>query len=608
MNRTEYLRDKANSLPILPGVYIMKDAEGNIIYVGKSKKLKNRVSSYFVGSSHSIKTAKMTSLVTDFDYIICKSELEALALENVLIKKHSPKYNIKLKDAKSYPYIKVTREPYPRLFVSRERKNDGASYYGPYKSSSDAHRALDAVMRVFSLASCKRSFPRDIGKLRPCLYKEMGRCVAPCDGKFGESAYKELVKRAQRVLSGNVRETREDLRADMERASEELMFERAALLRDSIRALDALVEKQKVLADRGVCRDVFSLYTSELDGVLAVLNIRDGALVNKNEFILSQKDEISEDDIISVIANYYDGAGEPPREIMLGFDLAQDSAELLSQYLSLSASSRVNIKFPERGEGRALCELALENAKENARQYRLEGAREDKDVSRLAELLSVPIPSRIEAFDISNVGDENINASMVVYKDKKLKRSEYRLFSIKTVTQRDDYASMREALTRRLAHIGSEQGSLGERPDLILLDGGKTHVAVGKEVLSSLSLDIPLFGMVKDEFHKTRAITDGEREISIARELNVYAFVYKLQEEAHRFAKKGAMGGKNKSLVRSSLLKIEGIGEKKARALLSELSLSEIKSKGIDELSKIKGISEKDAKSIYDYFHKNQGE
>ena len=605
MKRIEYLRNKANSLPLLPGVYIMKNKDGEVIYVGKSKKLKNRVTSYFVGTSHTAKTARMVSLVNDFDYIVCKSEIEALALENVLIKKHSPKYNIKLKDAKSYPYIKVTSEEYPKLYVTRERKNDKASYYGPYKCASSAYTALETVMKIFSLASCKRKFPRDIGRARPCLYKDMGRCVGVCTGDVTGKEYRALVRCAEWVLAGNVKETRSMLVSDMERASENLEFERAVILRDSIKSLDALVEKQKVVADMSVSRDVFAIYTSELDGALAVLNIRDGALINKNEFVLSAKDEITSDDIISIIANYYDEMGSAPREIMLDFSLTDEESELLSEYLSLNTKYKVQLKFPERGDGRALCEMARKNAEESARQYRLDGEREDRNVSRLAELLSIDVPRRIEAYDISNLGDENINASMVVYKDGKLKKSDYRTFSIKTTGGRDDYASMREALTRRLMHIGDGSASLSEKPDLILLDGGEGHVSVGKEVLSSLGLEINLFGMVKDEYHKTRAITDGKREISIAREMNVYAFIYSLQEEAHRFAIKHTMGQKKASLTHSTLEKIKGIGAKKARVLLREMTLKKIKEASAEELSQISGISKRDAESIYDYYHKN---
>ena len=518
MKTIERLRDKANSLPQSAGVYIMKNSAGEVIYVGKSKKLKNRVTSYFVGTQHTYKTAKMVSQVEDFDYIVCKTEIEALTLENVLIKKHSPKYNIKLKDAKSYPYIKVTNEEYPKLFVTRERKSDKARYYGPYQSSQGAHAALDAVMKIFSLATCKRSFPKDIGKDRPCIYKDMGRCVAPCTGKVEGGEYRALVRCAESVLDGNIKDTRAMLVADMTAAAEELEFEHAATLRDSITALERLAQKQKVVADAKVNRDVFSLYTSETEGVLAMLSIRDGALVNKNEFILSLSELTSPDDALSLIVDYYDRSAIPPREIMLDFPLTEDDTELLSAYLSLSTKYKVFVKIPERGDGRALCDMARKNAMESARQHRLEGEREDKNLARLKTLLSLPeLPRRIEAYDISNIGNESIVASMVVYEEGKLKKSDYRLFNIKSTSGADDYASMREVISRRIFHIGDGTPSLGECPDLILLDGGETHVGAVRPILEAQGLTIPLFGMVKDDFHKTRAITDGEREISIAR-------------------------------------------------------------------------------------------
>ena len=609
MTRIEKLRDKANSLPRSPGVYIMKSADGAVIYVGKSKVLKNRVTSYFTGTGHSPKTARLVSLISDFDYIVCKTEIEALTLENVLIKKHSPKYNIKLKDAKSYPYIKITAGEFPRLFVTRERKSDKGRYFGPYQSSKSAHAALETVMKIFTLASCKRSFPADIGKDRPCIYKEIGRCIAPCTGNVSSTEYKALVKCAEWVLDGNVKGTREMLEADMLQASENMEFERAATIRDSIFALERLSEKQKVVADEKVNRDVFALFSSETEGVLAMLSIRGGALINKSEFILSLAELTGEDDAISLIADYYDNSGSIPKEIMLDFPISADDAALLSEYLSVGQKHRVAVRIPERGDGRALCDMALENAKEAARQYRLSAEREDKNLSRLKELLGLSdMPRRIEAYDISNIGNESITASMVVYLDGKPKKSDYRLFTIKTTHGADDYGSMREALSRRFSHIGDGSASLGETPDLILLDGGAGQVSAVREVMEAMNISIPLFGMVKDDFHKTRAITDGSSEISIAHEMNVFAFVYKLQEEVHRFAIKASGGNKRRSLTHSSLEKIRGIGAKKAKLLLASHKLSELKELEISELSEIKGISLADAKNIYEHFHREREE
>ena len=608
MTRLLRLRDKANSLPQTPGVYIMKDASGGVIYVGKSKKLKNRVTSYFTGNNHTPKTAKMVSLVEDFDYILCKTEIEALTLENVLIKKHMPKYNIRLKDSKSYPYIKVTNEEYPRLYVTRDRRSDRAKYYGPYQSSSGAYTALDAVMKVFALPSCKLSFPGDIGKRRPCIYKDIGRCIAPCTGKVSSEDYRARIKAAERVLDGNVTEAKEQLRLDMEYAAELMEFERAAAIRDSIAALDKLSEKQKVVADGRVNRDVFAICQVDGVGMMSMLSVRGGALVNKNSFLLSAADTIGSDEAVSLIASHYDGGASIPKEVMLAFDAEDEDISLLSEYLSLSAGHKIAVRVPERGDGRALCNMAVENASEAARQYRLEGEREDKNIKRLTTLLGLAeTPKRIEAYDISNIGNENIVASMVVFSGGRLKKSDYRLFSIKTTDGADDYGSMREALTRRLSHIGDGTLSLGEMPDLILVDGGDAHVGVAREVLQGLSLEIPVFGMVKDDFHKTRALTDGKNEISIAKEFDMYAFIYNLQEEAHRFAVKSSSKGKIKTMTHSSLEKIEGIGPAKAKALLAAMPLGKIRTASVTELAAVKGIGVGDAERIAKYFEEKRG-
>ena len=608
MDRLTRLRDKANSLPMTPGVYIMKDKDGGVIYVGKSKKLKNRVTSYFTGNNHTLKTARMVSLVSDFDYILCKTEIEALTLENVLIKKHMPKYNIRLKDSKSYPYIKVTAEEYPKLFVTRDRRSDRAKYFGPYQSSSAAYGALDAVMKVFALPTCKLSFPKDIGKRRPCIYKDIGICIAPCSGGVSAEDYRSRIMAAERVLDGNSAEAKEQLRREMEDAAELMEFERAAALRDSIAALDKLSEKQKVVADEKVNRDVFAICFTDGVGMMSMLSVRSGALVNKNAFQLSAADPIGPDEAISLIASHYDSGASIPREVMLAFDAEEEDISLLSEYLSLLAGHKVAVKIPERGDGRALCNMAIDNATESARQHRLEGEREDKNIKRLTALLGLAEPPRrIEAYDISNIGDENIVASMVVWADGRLKKSDYRLFSIKTTDGRDDYGSMREALTRRLGHIGDGTASLGEMPDLILVDGGDTHVGVAKGVLDTLMLEIPVFGMVKDDFHKTRALTDGKSEISIAKEFDMYAFIYNIQEEAHRFAIKSSSKGKIKTMTHSSLEKIEGIGPAKAKALLAAMPLGKIRSATVDELVAVKGIGRTDAERVVKYFEEKRG-
>lgn len=603
MTVNERLRDKANSLPQSPGVYIMRDKNGTVIYVGKSKKLKNRVGSYFISGEKTVKTAKMVSLVRDFDYIVCSTEIEALTLENVLIKKHSPKYNIRLKDSKSYPYIKITAEPYPRILVTRERRSDRAKYFGPYSGVSQAYGAMNAVMRVFSLPSCKRSFPRDVGKERPCIYKDMGRCIAPCAGGVGAEEYSELIRRAARVLSGDTAEIVGEMRVQMLRASEDMEFERAARIRDGIAALEKLSEKQKVVGEEKLSRDVFAIATSGTVGVLSMLSVRRGSLINKNDLDLSYSTEAAEDEIISLIADYYDGAPDIPKEIILDFNISEDDTELLSEYVTALAEHKVTVRIPERGDGRALCKMARSNAEEALRQKILEGERENKNVRRLAELLSLDgVPERIEAYDISNIGNENIVASMVVWAGGKLKKSDYRLFNIKSTAGQDDYGSMREALGRRLSHIGDGTLSLGETPELILVDGGAGHVSTALEVMRELGIAVPVFGMVKDDYHKTRALTDGESEISIAKEFDVYAFIYNLQEEAHRFAVKASGGAKRKTLTHSSLERIDGIGPAKAKKLLAKMTLTEIKAATAEELVKKGGIGKGDAERIFKYF------
>jgi excinuclease ABC subunit C len=436
----------------------------------------------------------------------------------------------------------------------------------------------------------------------------MGRCIAPCAGNITSEEYRSRIKSAERVLDGNTAEAKEQLRLDMELFSENLEFERAAAIRDQLIALDRLSEKQKVVADEKVNRDVFALHFGEGVGVLAMLSIRGGALVNKNEFILSAADPIGSEEAVSLIASHYDGGASIPREIMLAFDAEDEDISLLSEYLSLSGGRKITVRVPERGDGRALCNMALENAKESARQYRLEGEREDKNTKRLTELLGLPeSPKRIEAYDISNIGNENIVASMVVFAGGKLKKSDYRIFNIKTTDGADDYGSMREALSRRLSHIGDGSLSLGQSPDLILVDGGDAHVGVAKSVLNEKNLEIPVFGMVKDDFHKTRALTDGKNEISIAKEFDMYAFIYNLQEEAHRFAVKSSSKGKIKTLTHSSLEKIEGIGPAKARALLHEMPLGKIRDATVEELAAVKGIGKADAERIVKYFKEKRG-
>ena len=599
------LREKAATLPLSPGVYLMRDKEGTVIYVGKSRKLKNRVTSYFVGNDHPIKTARMVSRVADFDYILCDGEMEALTLENTLIKQHAPKYNVKLKDAKSYPYIKISRGDYPSLTVTRERKDDKGRYFGPYRSSATAHEALDAVKRVFSLPTCRRSFPEEIGKERPCIYDQMGRCVAPCRNGISAEEYRALVKCAGWVLEGNVADTERELTEEMKRAAEREEYEIAAKYRDRIAALHRLSDRQKVVSDASVSRDVFALWEDDLCGVFAVLNVRAGKLLNKNEYLFSAGEIAEGNDVTGLLLRYYSEIGDYPREVLTDFPLDPEDCAVLSELFSREAKRAVSVRVPKRGELRELCDMAQANARQRAERYRAESAREEGTLVSLSSLLGLEVlPERIEAYDVSNLGSEHITASMAVFENGKPKRSDYRTFKIRTTDGVDDYGAMREALTRRLSHIGDGSPSLGDAPDLILLDGGVGHVRAGRAALSEAGReDIPIFGMIKDDFHKTRAMTDGENEISFARRQVVYVLIYRIQEEAHRVAVSSVMRAKSKTLTRSSLEAIPGIGPAKARRLLSAFgSLRALSAAEETAIAAVGGISERDAKAVFDHF------
>ena len=603
------LREKAAALPATPGVYLMKDKSGKIIYVGKSRKLPNRVTNYFTGE-HSGKTARMVAAVADFDTILCDSEIEALSLENVLIKQHRPRYNIKLKDAKSYPYIKMTREAFPRLYVTRERRDDRAYYFGPYTGTAAAYAALDAINRIFRLPVCRRRFPEDIGKERPCLYRQMGRCMAPCVGDVGEEEYNAVMRAACAVLDGDVSKTVKQLEGEMIAHAMEERFEEAARLRDSIAALRRLTDKQKVVSNAGVEQDVFALYTDDACGVLSLLSVRDGKLCGKNDFVFSAAEMTEDDAIAAFLYDFYKDGAKLPAEILFDFPLAEEERATLGEAFSQRAGKRITLSVPVRGAKKKLCAMAAANAEACAARFREESVREDKTLARLSMLLGLEVlPERIEAYDISNIGEEHITAAMVVYADGKMKRSDYRTFRIGSTDGIDDYGAMREALSRRLAHIGDGSPSLGDTPDLILLDGGAGHVSVGRAVLSELGLSIPLLGMVKDDFHKTRALTDGDREIGIATETAVFTMLYKIQEEVHRVAIKHTMDAKRKTLRRSKLEDIHGIGKVKAKRLLTAFGgPGRLREARLDDIAAVRGITRKDAEAVYRHFHKEENE
>ena len=602
--RLRELLEKANGLPLCPGVYIMKNATDKVIYVGKSRKLKNRVSQYFQNGAKNLKTYKMVSAVDHFDYIVCNTEIEALTLENTLIKQYNPKYNIKLKDAKSYPYIKITKDEYPRLLYTRTRANDKAAYYGPYTGTATVFSVLTLLQKTFGIPSCNRRFPKDIGKERPCIYLQMGQCCGVCAGNVSAEEYRELIRSAAEILKGNVRETRKQLEEKMYDASEKENFEAAIRYRNTISALDKLSEKQKVVASAKENHDVFGVFEGAVCTGISVLNVRDGVLVNKSDYVFGAERIVDESSLGSFLCDYYRGKGDIPREILLSDEIGEDERNLVSEYLSSVTGVRVELRVPERGDKRALCKMAVENAEQAARQYVSDAERSDTVLASIAGILGLEVlPERIESYDISNLGSEHKTAGMIVCENGKLKPSDYRSFSIRDVEGTDDYACMQEAMRRRFAHVTDEGGSFSVIPDLILLDGGRGHVSCVREVLLEMGLDIPVFGMVKDDFHKTRALCDEHREISIAREQQIFVFIYKLQEEVHRYTVGRMTKAKRKTLKRSSLEAIKGIGPQKARAILLKFgTLSAVKKADAEAIAETKGVSRADAEAIVAYF------
>ena len=588
------LREKANRLPLRPGVYIMRRADGTVIYVGKSKSLKNRVTQYFgSGGSHNLKTAKMVSNVADFEYMLTDTEMEALALENRLIKLYQPKYNILLKDSKSYPYIKVDiKSPFPRIEMTRKRLDDGARYFGPYSGARDIYGVIKTLEKTFGIASSKYRFPKDAGKVRPCIYKQIGQCVGPCTGNVSSEEYHALFDQIMPALKGNYGEVRALLSERMQSAAEAMQYESAALYRDRINALDALRTKQKVLCAPDVNYDIFSLYTDDVCSCIGMYVVREGALTDSDSFVFSHDVIVDAESISAFFYEIYKNRTDIPKKVLIGFPMPSDALCDMGKMLSDIAGHKVSVHVPERGDLHALASTVYDFAAHEASEYKHRNERDSKMLFRLAQLLSLEVyPERIESYDISNYGNENITGGMVVAIGGALKKSEYRIFNMKTVSSQDDYASMREMLSRRLEH--------GNLPDLILLDGGKGHVSVIRELFEERGCDIPVFGMVKDDFHKTRALCDGENTISIANEQAVFQFVYKLQEEVHRFTVTKMRSKKQSTVKHSSLEKVKGIGPEKAKAILAKFGgLAAVKKASVQEIAQVKGVTLQNAQDI----------
>lgn len=599
------LLEKANSLPLTPGVYLMKDAGGKIIYVGKSRKLKNRVSQYFQNSIKHIKTTRMVSLVADFDYYLCNTEIEALALENTLIKQYTPKYNIRLKDAKSYPYIKITAGAYPRLVFTRTRAADKGRYFGPYSGVSIAGSVLHTLQKTLRLPTCNRQFPRDIGKERPCLYYQLGQCCGVCTGTVSEEEYAELIRCAAEILRGDTAAARARMRGEMERAAQEERFEQAAVFRDRLFALEKLSQKQKVLAAPDTNEDVFGFYRDDYGAAMSVFYIREGALIDKYETVFSGEEILDEEALLAFVYDHYRRRDDVPPRVLLSFEASEEDLAVLSESLSAAAGRKVQLYTPQRGDRRTRCVLAVENAAERVKAERRDNEKSDETLVRLSHLLALEtLPERIESYDISNFGSEHKTCGMIVWEKGKFKKSDYRVFRIRDVQGTDDYASMREALSRRFDHLSEGEEGFGAQPDLILLDGGATHVATVRRLMAERGISIPVFGMVKDAFHKTRALCSETDEISIAGDRAVFTMIYRIQEEVHRFSVKRMSGAKSGTLRTSSLEKIPGVGKAKAKLLLEKFGgLAAIK--GADErtLAATLGIGPVLAGEIYRHFH-----
>lgn len=602
--------EKLDKLPQKPGVYMMKDATGKIIYVGKAKILRNRVRQYFQkGAAHSLKTQIMVSKICDFDYIICDSEMEALVLESNLIKENKPRYNILLKDDKHYPYIKITiNEEYPRMLFVRRIENDGAKYFGPYPGGYSIKETMELLKNIFLLPHCHKQFPRDIKKERPCLYYSMGRCSGICKGDTDPAEYKKIYKNIIRFLDGKDEEVVAQLEEEMMQASENLEFERAALLRDRAASVRKLGEQQKVITDSVGDIDVIAIAAEDSLASAELFYIRGGRLIGRDSFDISDAVNQEPRQLLSEFVPYfYSRDNYIPETILLSHYI--DDAESVEGYLSEKRGRRVHIKVPVRGDNKKTVDMAFNNAVKNIENYKTVQVKEKlrrESVTELAKALKLEvIPDRIESYDISHISGTDSVASMVVFENGRSAKKEYRRFKIKTVEGANDTASLREVLYRRFTHEKREKdGKFSNLPDLILLDGGKGQLSAVKSLFKEMDIDIPVFGMVKDEKHRTRALLIEDGEVYLNPVSAVFNMITNIQDEVHRFAIEYHRSLHRKNTIESELEKIPGIGKQKRIALLKYFkSIGKIKTASVDELVKVKGISLKNADDIRTYFN-----
>lgn len=599
-----YLRDKTSKLTEKPGCYIMKDSGGKIIYVGKAKNLKHRVTSYFrKGQDHLPKVWKMVSLVRDYDFIVTDSEFEALVLECSLIKQYSPKYNILLKDDKGYSYIRVSNEEYPRLTAALQKEDDGAQYIGPYISSYSVKQAVDEANRVFMLPTCTKQFPRDFGKSRPCLNCFIKQCMGVCKGEISAEDYRSVVQQAVEYIKSGSQASVERLTEQMNAAAEALDFEQAAKLRDRIAAIKKAAEGQKIVSDDLRDMDIFAVSENADRACGSVLMYRGGRLFDKYSAPLGMTD-LGSAMREGFITEFYSARSEIPKDILL--DEPIENTELLERYLSDKCGHRVHISVPQRGALLRLTTLAKSNASEH---LSLRVGRTGKEITALEELakaLGLEKPPRfIECYDISNFGSSDMTCGMVVYENGRPCKRFYRKFAIKTVHEQNDYACMCEAVERRFKrYLEGEDEGFSTLPDLILLDGGKGHVATVTPVVRALGINVPIYGLVKDSKHRTRAATASDREISLTSYRRAFALVTAIQDEVHRYAITFTKARHKKNSFALGLTSVKGIGEKKAQKLMTEYKTRAALEAATEyELAKTAGVSAATAAELYKYIH-----
>ena len=599
------LKDKALSLPFEPGVYIMRDKNDKVIYVGKAKKLKNRVSQYFQDTaSHSPKTRLMVSKIDHFDVIVAASEFEALVLECSLIKRYLPKYNILLKDDKGYPYLRLNmKEEYPRVTLVSKLSNDGAEYYGPYGSRGVTHDVMEAIRLTLRLPDCNRSFPRDIGKDRPCLNYHMGQCDGWCQPGRGHAEYRRRMEQARQLLSGNYKSVAEEIRNEMLAAAERLEFELAAALRNRLNSVEALGQKQLVTAGSLADTDVIGYAQTEAKACFAVLHFSGGNLLDK-EYEVMTVPEDQEAAVSALIKQYYLSRGAAPKVVLLPFEI--EDSELFSQLLEQQHGRKTRLKVPQRGDNVRLVELAVKNAMEEAQRVTSKEEKVSGTLALLGKMLAMDPPKRIESFDISNISGTDIVASMVVFQDGKPRKSDYKRFKVDGLSNQDDYASMHQVVKRRFAHFKAADKGFEEKPDLLLIDGGVSHAQTAVAALEELDLQMNVFGMVKDDRHRTRAlVTPDGKEIRIDNQQAVFALIGNIQEETHRFAITYHRQLRSKRLRYSELDTIPGIGPKRKQELLKTFkSLTAISQASLSELERL--LPKDAAMAVYLHFHREE--